>query len=261
MERLIKTDKNGTKYYSSNVCPRCGGTGYIRGYEFIQGGICFKCGGTGIFEHTFKEYTPEYLQKLADKRLQKIRNKSEEINKNFLVKNGFDENGNTWIVKGNTYAIKDELKSKGAKFNINLGWHFNHETEYDSFIVNVDEVTEEDKNTFIKSFREDAGELIKSLQEKFTPKPISEYIGVVGEKISMNLKLERYFTYETHLSYYGETHYVYKFVDENKNELIWNTTAYQDLEEGKNYNVSGKIKEHKEYKSIKQTYLTRCKIA
>ena len=30
-----------------NVCPKCGGTGYIRQYSHVSGGICFHCNGTG----------------------------------------------------------------------------------------------------------------------------------------------------------------------------------------------------------------------
>jgi hypothetical protein len=30
-----------------NICPKCGGTGYIRQYSHVSGGICFHCNGTG----------------------------------------------------------------------------------------------------------------------------------------------------------------------------------------------------------------------
>ena len=46
----------------------------------------------------------------------------EKWNKNFKSYNAFDEDLNTWLVMGNTYAIKDELKKKGAKFSRELGW-------------------------------------------------------------------------------------------------------------------------------------------
>ena len=42
---LIKTDRNGTRYFSSNVCRKCGGTGYLNGYEHIDGARCWRCGG------------------------------------------------------------------------------------------------------------------------------------------------------------------------------------------------------------------------
>lgn len=64
-KRYIGTDKNGTKYYQEDACPKCGGTGWIPFYHYVDGGRCFKCDGTGLFIHTIKEYTPEYLAKKA----------------------------------------------------------------------------------------------------------------------------------------------------------------------------------------------------
>ena len=67
--RVIKIDKNGTKYWADERCRKCGGEGYIRGYEYIEGGICFKCGGSGKEPtYTWKEYTPEYERVLAARR-------------------------------------------------------------------------------------------------------------------------------------------------------------------------------------------------
>lgn len=55
--KLIRVDRNGTQYYESHVCQRCGGTGYIPGMEHVDGGICFLCGGTGRHTTTWKVYT------------------------------------------------------------------------------------------------------------------------------------------------------------------------------------------------------------
>ena len=77
MATLIKIDKNGTKYYEGLVkCSRCDGLGvYIIGVNNgqpvlspVDGGICFRCGGTGTQEGKWKEYTPEYEAKLAERR-------------------------------------------------------------------------------------------------------------------------------------------------------------------------------------------------
>ena len=47
MKQLLKVDKNGTKYWFDDTCPKCGGSGYISGYRMIEGGVCFKGGGNG----------------------------------------------------------------------------------------------------------------------------------------------------------------------------------------------------------------------
>ena len=44
----------------------------------------------------------------------------------WLLQNGFDENGNTYCIVGNTYVIKDYLKEQGCKFSPLLKWHADH---------------------------------------------------------------------------------------------------------------------------------------
>ena len=78
--KYLRTDRNGTKYYSDYcTCDRCGGMGYYamgthNGQPVLSpldGGICWKCGGAGKVETVIKEYTPEHRAKLeaaAEKR-------------------------------------------------------------------------------------------------------------------------------------------------------------------------------------------------
>ena len=72
MATLIKTDRNGTKYYEGMVtCDRCGGRGGADAWQWT-GWTCYKCGGTGKILGKWKEYTPEYEAKLEAKRQAKI---------------------------------------------------------------------------------------------------------------------------------------------------------------------------------------------
>ena len=77
MAKLIRTDRNGTKYYEGYInCTRCDGKGvYIIGVcngqpvlSPVDNGVCFKCGGSGKQMGKWKEYTPEYEAKLAERR-------------------------------------------------------------------------------------------------------------------------------------------------------------------------------------------------
>ena len=92
MAKLIRTDRNGTKYFEGYVpCPRCDGKGvYIIGVcngqpvlSPVDSGVCFKCGGTGKEWGKWKEYTPEYEAKLAERREKRraklLANQAEEI--------------------------------------------------------------------------------------------------------------------------------------------------------------------------------------
>ena len=36
---LIRTDKNGTKYFEDTCCPKCNGYGYIYEYAHVEGGV------------------------------------------------------------------------------------------------------------------------------------------------------------------------------------------------------------------------------
>ena len=52
----------------------------------------------------------------------------------------------------------------------------------------------------------------------------------------------------------------YKFIDESGNIFSWKTSTYQDLEQGKAYQVAFTVKEHSEFKDVKTTDITRCKL-
>lgn len=260
-----KIDKNGTQYFASNVCRKCGGKGYLFGYEHIDGARCWRCGATGREDklYTWKRYTPEYAQKLADKRRAKMLAKAPEENLKKFEEYGFSECGKAHIVLGDTFAIKDALKEAGAKFNHSLGWHFAQQNDrFDSFEIDISDVAEKnDLGVWQMLPYAECFQIIKQMKEAHAPRSESEYIGNVGETISIKAKLVSIHTYKTHFTYYGETNYIYKFTDENGNSLVWKTSSFQEIEEGETYEIKGKIKAHNEYNGDKQTELTRCKIA
>lgn len=90
---LLRTDKNGTKYFGSYCCPKCNGRGEIRAYWYIAGGVCFKCGGSGVLEkmRTWKEYTPEYAAKLEAKRAEREAKRAEQGAKKEAAKKAKEE--------------------------------------------------------------------------------------------------------------------------------------------------------------------------
>lgn len=263
MSTLIKIDKNGTKYYANYACPRCGGAGGSDAWAYT-GWTCYECGGTGkaIKPRIFKEYTPEYKAKLDARRLERAKAQAPKVNAEFFKKMGMNENGKAWIVLGNTYEIKDDLKAAGAKFNNLLGWHFDHEpSEYNCFELSVDEIAETDKAGVWELFDDWwVQKIVKEQKDAHAPKTASEYIGEVGQKLTVDVSLTRICQFETHFTYRGETSYIYKFADVNGNTITWKTAKHLDIEEGWTGKVTGTVKEHSEYKGDKQTVLTRCKI-
>ena len=259
MAVVTKIDKNGTKYWYEHRCPKCGGRGYLPGYEMIANGVCFKCGGTGEYGHSWKEYTPEYAAKLEERRIAREKKKAPERNAKLFSDEGFNNEGFMWIVIGDTFKIKEELKAAGARFNPRFFWHFDHEdTGYPCIKISIEDVAEKnDLDLWV--LNDYIWEYIEDLLRKNAPKTESQYIGAVGDKLETTVTLTKIHTYETHFTYYGELNYIYKFKDTNGNTLIWKT-SHKDIEESKTYKISGKIKEHSEYNGDKQTILTRCKI-
>ena len=68
---LIRTDKNGTKYYGGWAdCPRCGGAGGANCWK-LSGWTCWQCGGSGTVYAEWSERTEEYQAKLDAKRIER----------------------------------------------------------------------------------------------------------------------------------------------------------------------------------------------
>lgn len=102
-------------------------------------------------------------------------------------------------------------------------------------------------NTYLKNKQEK--------EEKVSPS--NNYVGSIGEKITFTINNFRTLYTKRPYAYNGECTYVYEIKDELGHTFIWSTT-------NTNLKVSSKltatIKEHNEYKSIKQTVITRGKV-
>lgn len=135
-----REDRNGTRYYVTNKCPRCGGTGWLHEFEYVDGGICFMCHGSGFAPKPLwtKVYREEYHAKLIEKRQAKWKARAEEDNAKFFKAFGFSPKGEAWVVLGDTYSQKDALKEQGARFSEHIGWYFDHKPEMDSVHLEPD---------------------------------------------------------------------------------------------------------------------------
>ena len=275
---LIRTDKNGTKYYADYTCPRCGGHGGSDAWKFT-GYTCYKCGGTGRLEspRIIKVYTPEYEAKLAEKRAEKVRRADEarkaasgEYNLEFLKRNGFNEMGVTYCAVGNTYEIKDDLKAAGFKFNNFIGWH---KAEYDNNFRVVEITIEEcgEKNEFgeYTGFNYGASEYLNIVNENITRKnSSSNYIGNIGDRITIEVAEYKPLYTKTSPTGWTAGATVYRIIDTDGNIYIWSTTSNlhehywngNDEIEANVKTITAAVKDHKEYKGEKQTVITRGKI-
>ena len=208
---LVKTDRNGTKYWEfSCECGKCNGTGIYRwqahhytGTVSEYEGSCYACGGTGTATWIEKEYTEAHAKKLADQRAKRQAKKQAELEK----------------AKADMQEALKEIARKQAE-------------------------------------RE-----ARWAEERAA----SEYVGSVGDKITVEVTFSREVSFETQFG----TQYIYFFKDEAGNTLAWKTSAMlwiDDLDEngnnifirkGDKIRFTATIKEHSEYKGEKQTMLQR----
>jgi len=98
------------------------------------------------------------------------------------------------------------------------------------------------------------------LKERENPKEKpknSEYVGEVGKRMDLKLKISR-------PSYGFDSMYGYMSImflaDENGNQFTWKTATPIEGEPGDWFDVKATVKNHEEYKGTKQTVLTRVKV-
>ena len=90
----------------------------------------------------------------------------------------------------------------------------------------------------------------------------SSWFGAIGDRATFTLMVDRVIPHEKQA--YGRRGtaitYIHKMRDENGNLAVWFSSGTK-LEEGETYELVGTVKDHKEYRGVKETILTRCKIA
>ena len=280
---IVRVNENDKKAYIEQKCDRCGGRGLIaarveNGHIIpipVDGGVCYKCNGTGtigiwVKAYTEKEYksyvaaqekAKERKAKAAEEKKQALMKESEENKKEKLVEFGYDpENPVIYMIVGNTYSIKDELKEMGCRFDRALGWYSAHPIEIPEgyFIATLPFDEAFDWNALNKRFyiKEGVKEVAEAAQMKVMPESKSEYIGEVKDRLrdlSVTLTGVRQMD-----GYYGTTT-IYTF-EMGDNVLVWMTSTSQNIEVGEHVLLTGTVKEHSEFRGVKQTKLSRCKI-
>lgn len=273
-DKLIRVDKNGTKYFASYTCQRCGGAGGADQWTYT-GWTCYECGGTGEARtpNIYKVYTPEYEAKLQERRAKREEKKRQERIKQFnenvkdvYVKYGFNENGKAYaVVSGDTYSIKDALKDAGARWFSQISrWVFTQKPEeWETVEVSFEELHEFNAETGRVYYREDGRQNFESKIVKPEFKQ-SEYVGEVGKRYEGKVILKAVRFWESK-DPWGRpiTTALYRF-EQDGNIIVWKTTGFgldsKKYPEGAEMTIRGTVKEHTEYRDAKQTVLQRVKV-
>jgi len=276
-ERISKPFEREGKLYVriKEKCDRCVNGVFACGVENGQikphpayGGVCLKCMGAGWLYDEVRLYTPEEREKMdrANKRARERREakRQEEIEASFaknkedwLNKNEFNEDGFTYIITGDSYSIREELKHAGWKFDTILLWHKADPAGYEDRVikVHVDQIF-----TFTAwgkgVYKEGAYNIIQSLLKEKEEPSNSEWIGNEGKKLG-----------PTHVIVKGKGGFegrwgytnIYKFETPEGNKLTWFTTSIFPAEEGEEIDIDASIKSHDTYNDEKVTIITRVK--
>lgn len=169
---------------------------------------------------------------------------------------GFDETGFITIFKGDTFACKEWFKEHHARYTRLWGWGFGH----------GDALPEDNRPLGIEPIRLDwemvgnpdgslkSDEAVKAAVDALVYEPdVSEFVGTVGQRIEMQVTVEKAIQLD---GYYGpSTMHIMRGIDGNV--YVW-TTASKSWEEGSEKTIRGTIKDHKTYRAVNQTILTRC---
>ena len=245
--------KEGRKYVKvRETCGRCGGSGIWAWGPY--GGTCFACQGAGYRTLEVRWYTDKeraaqdrQAEKRAEARVQ--RQLERDAYNAGPEANGFID-GFVIAVLGNTYEIKDELKEAGAKYTRGLGWHFANTADVPAkYADRTRMIMWEDASIDgkIKSVEE-----LERLVAVASPLEDSQHVYMVGSRVR-DLSLKVYKVWE------GPGYTMHTLTDSDNNVYIW-TTSSRTLPLDAQVIMDVTIKEHTEYKGIKQTVLTRPRI-
>lgn len=106
--------------------------------------------------------------------------------------------------------------------------------------------------SIVSSYQRHMGDLKR--KQKFADQAaISQYVGTVGERSNFRLTVDHVVSLEGDFGY-SSMHLMY---DAHGNRFTW-TSSSCTLEKGKEVLLKGTIKDHRLYKEVKQTVLSRC---
>ena len=116
----------------------------------------------------------------------------------------------------------------------------------------------------VQMYNHTMGTLSKRKAKQNKEKLESSYVGKVGERITFSIKDVSVITsWENNFGYHPVTNFIYKIVDKEGNIFTWKTATCIHIDKvlAGTPVLTGTVKEHKEYRGIKQTELQRCKIS
>lgn len=205
-----------------------------------------------------KKGTLKQVRWYTETEYNKMYNKKEEdpsIHCNQKKVLGFDK-GYITIFKGGNNHYDEYFMYSPARYTRWWGWYFrsidelpNDLPDYVEPIQLPWELVAKDETTL-----KPEDQVIEAVNSLLYEPDESEYQGSVGDRLELVLTVEQAHALD---GYYGP-HTMHIMRDYDGNCYIW-TTAAKNWAVGTEHHLAGTVKQHKTYKNIKQTILTRCR--
>lgn len=160
-----------------------------------------------------------------------------------------------WIFKYDDFGITNVWK---LKWKETPGYYDNNMNYRPSGQMVID--PKGTKMTFERPEGLDMSSIKESIEKaaEVTPEEAaSEYVGTVGEVYDNEVEVVS--TFVSHAGYYGPTTII-GMKDADGNKLVWFSSGMASVERGEKIRIKGRVKKHEEYRGVKQTTLTRCKV-
>jgi len=178
------------------------------------------------------------------------------IKPNYKHSLGFDE-GYITIYYGETYPNLDWFKAKDeCRYNKKWGWYTASTETVPIDIpagVSTAQLTWETASKDGETVDEMAVEAFMN-HLKYGDST-SQYVGEIGDRLDLRLTIDKVIPVE---GYYG-TSSLHIMHDVDGNVYVWSAST-KTLEAGIEYHMRGTVKDHRQYRGVNQTVLTRCSV-
>lgn len=241
-------------------CGRCGGTGVFKTF-----GTCYECKGSGYVIKETRLFTKEEKDAYQKAKAAEDENfereqltREQEAKRNWLEYNNFDEDGNTFIVLGDSYSIKDKLKSFGFKYNDYIKWHcatFSEDWDFMVKQVNIEDFYHWVPGVKAYLISEEGKDKLKRIYAE-APSD-GEWVGNTGEKISVEVSFIGRRAFD---SDWGAASY-FMFETKEHQRIIWKTTTCPIVPNADTFMLTATVKKTGfDQMGRKVTYITRAKM-
>lgn len=265
-------EQNGKMYVIvRGNCPRCGGSGHYS-MNAMGDTTCYRCGGSGKERIAVRWYTESQraaLDRAAEKRKAAAKQAAEERRIKFAAHNafGFGEENHIMLFWGDNTVIKewrDIFPEHTILWNTIFGWFApaksfplltNIPQNINNRILTWNEVRDEnDSENLLMKPNEIVHQYVESITVATVDSP-SEYQGEINDWLELDVMVKR--TIEISTNYGSSKMYIME--DADHNVYVW-TTSSKHLDENVTYHLRMKVKDHREYKGVKQTVVYYCKV-